>query len=348
MSQNRPNARNASSVAPRIALPAQDEDVATLRRSIVAKLTYSVGRDPIVASERDWFIATALAVRDRVVERWVPATRAAYLQGRKRVYYLSLEFLHRPAAVRLPQQSQPGGTGAHRLGRARRRFRPPARAGARRCPGQWRPGPAGRLLHGQPRSSRHPRPRLRHPLRPWPVSPGDPRRLAAGVPGELVVLRQPLGIRSSRSQPHGRLRRFGRNDRHRRHQRCDLAPGGKRRRGRLRHAGDRLARAIREHAAPVVGARGRPADARRVQPRRPCRRAGRRFARQCHITDPVSQRRDPRGPGTAAAAGVFLLLRVVAEPGVPPHAAARQHPHAGAGPAPSSSTTPIPPSPCPR
>ena len=93
MSQNRPNARNASSVAPRIALPAQDEDVATLRRSIVAKLTYSVGRDPIVASERDWFIATALAVRDRVVERWVPATRAAYLQGRKRVYYLSLEFL---------------------------------------------------------------------------------------------------------------------------------------------------------------------------------------------------------------------------------------------------------------
>ncbi|HUN41718.1 MAG TPA: glycogen/starch/alpha-glucan phosphorylase [Acetobacteraceae bacterium] len=93
MSQTRTNPRNASSVAPRIALPAQDEDVASLRRSIVAKLTYSVGRDPIVASERDWFIATALAVRDRIVERWVPATRAAYTQGRKRVYYLSLEFL---------------------------------------------------------------------------------------------------------------------------------------------------------------------------------------------------------------------------------------------------------------
>jgi len=95
MSQTRSNpaARSASSVAPRIALPTQDEDVASLRRSIVAKLTYSVGRDPIVASERDWFIATALAVRDRIVERWVPATRAAYTQGRKRVYYLSLEFL---------------------------------------------------------------------------------------------------------------------------------------------------------------------------------------------------------------------------------------------------------------
>lgn len=93
MSQAEPLPRSVSKVAPRIALPTEDEDVATLRRLIVAKLTYSVGRDPIVATERDWCIATALAVRDRIVERWVPAARAAYTQSRKRVYYLSLEFL---------------------------------------------------------------------------------------------------------------------------------------------------------------------------------------------------------------------------------------------------------------
>jgi glycogen phosphorylase len=93
MSQAATPTRSVSRVASRIALPAQDEDVAALRRSIVAKLTYSVGRDPIVASERDWFIATALAVRDHIVERWVPASRDAYVQSRKRVYYLSLEFL---------------------------------------------------------------------------------------------------------------------------------------------------------------------------------------------------------------------------------------------------------------
>ncbi len=93
MSQAQPPARHSSRVASRIALPSQDEDVASLRRSIVAKLTYSVGRDPIVATERDWFIATALAVRDRIVERWVPATRSVYTLSRKRVYYLSLEFL---------------------------------------------------------------------------------------------------------------------------------------------------------------------------------------------------------------------------------------------------------------
>ncbi len=93
MSQASPTQRPVRAAASRLALPAQDEDIASLRRAIVAKLTYSVGRDPIVASERDWFVATALAVRDRIVERWVPATRSAYTQSRKRVYYLSLEFL---------------------------------------------------------------------------------------------------------------------------------------------------------------------------------------------------------------------------------------------------------------
>ncbi|MGE0419586.1 MAG: glycogen/starch/alpha-glucan phosphorylase, partial [Acetobacteraceae bacterium] len=69
------------------------EDVASLRRAVIAKLTYAVGKDPVVATERDWFMATAYAVRDRIVDRWMPATRAAYREGRKRVYYLSLEFL---------------------------------------------------------------------------------------------------------------------------------------------------------------------------------------------------------------------------------------------------------------
>ncbi len=38
-------------------------------------------------------MATALTVRDRIVDRWFPSTRAIYAAGRKRVYYLSLEFL---------------------------------------------------------------------------------------------------------------------------------------------------------------------------------------------------------------------------------------------------------------
>ena len=71
----------SSADASRIAIPAEDEDVAALRQSVVTKLTYAVGRDPIVATDRDWFMATALAVRDRVVDagwpRPAPTTRRA-------------------------------------------------------------------------------------------------------------------------------------------------------------------------------------------------------------------------------------------------------------------------------
>jgi len=76
-----------------IALPSEDQDVATLRRAVVAKLTYDVGKDPIVASNHDWFVATALTVRDRIVDAWFPSTRVIYREKRKRVYYLSMEFL---------------------------------------------------------------------------------------------------------------------------------------------------------------------------------------------------------------------------------------------------------------
>ncbi len=94
MSQARvPPTVAASGAVARIALPSEDEDIATLRRAVVAKLTYAVGKDPLVASNRDWFVAVALTVRDRIVDRWFPSTRATYTKQRKRVYYLSLEFL---------------------------------------------------------------------------------------------------------------------------------------------------------------------------------------------------------------------------------------------------------------
>jgi starch phosphorylase len=68
-------------------------DVATLRTAILDRLTYDVGKSRSSASERDWFVATALAARDRVVKRWIESTTDTYKRGSKRVYYLSLEFL---------------------------------------------------------------------------------------------------------------------------------------------------------------------------------------------------------------------------------------------------------------
>jgi glycogen phosphorylase len=64
-----------------------------LRAAILAKLTYAVGKDAAHAHDHDWYIATALAVRDQAVDRWIATTRKIYASGQKRVYYLSLEFL---------------------------------------------------------------------------------------------------------------------------------------------------------------------------------------------------------------------------------------------------------------
>jgi starch phosphorylase len=79
--------------ASRIGIPAEDLSVNALSLSVVAKLINTVGRDPIVATDRDWFFATARAVRDHVIERWMASTRTNFVSKGKRVYYLSLEFL---------------------------------------------------------------------------------------------------------------------------------------------------------------------------------------------------------------------------------------------------------------
>ncbi|MDG6400003.1 glycogen/starch/alpha-glucan phosphorylase [Pseudomonas quasicaspiana] len=71
----------------------RDAEVAAFRAAVLAKLTYSVGKDPAHAFEHDWFEAVALAARDHMVEHWMDHTRKIYRQVQKRVYYLSLEFL---------------------------------------------------------------------------------------------------------------------------------------------------------------------------------------------------------------------------------------------------------------
>jgi glycogen phosphorylase len=66
---------------------------AELKAAVLAKLTHDVGKTPDHATPRDWFLAVAFATRDITVSRWLESLNAVYEDGRKRVYYLSLEFL---------------------------------------------------------------------------------------------------------------------------------------------------------------------------------------------------------------------------------------------------------------
>jgi starch phosphorylase len=70
-----------------------EEDLTEFKSAVLAKLALAVGKDPASATDRDWFVATAYAIRDRIIHRWLSTERASNAQGRKRVYYLSLEFL---------------------------------------------------------------------------------------------------------------------------------------------------------------------------------------------------------------------------------------------------------------
>lgn len=68
-------------------------DVEAFRRSFLEHLVYQGGKDAGAATRRDWFNSAALAVRDRLVDRWMDTTHRYYEADAKRVYYLSLEFL---------------------------------------------------------------------------------------------------------------------------------------------------------------------------------------------------------------------------------------------------------------
>ena len=73
--------------------PAAEAEIEAFKADVLAKLALSVGKDGDAATPRDWFVATALALRDRVIHRWLAVNRASHAEGRKHVYYLSLEFL---------------------------------------------------------------------------------------------------------------------------------------------------------------------------------------------------------------------------------------------------------------
>ncbi len=67
--------------------------VEALRRSILNRLVYAVGKDVRSATQRDWLFAVFHAVRDRIMGRWRESLAQAEDQDAKRVYYLSMEFL---------------------------------------------------------------------------------------------------------------------------------------------------------------------------------------------------------------------------------------------------------------
>ncbi|MBW6521416.1 MAG: glycogen/starch/alpha-glucan phosphorylase [Desulfoarculaceae bacterium] len=70
--------------------PANAENI---KKNILHHVMSFQGRDPQRAGENDIYRAVAYTLRDIMVEKWIKTQKASYAKGKKRVYYLSLEFL---------------------------------------------------------------------------------------------------------------------------------------------------------------------------------------------------------------------------------------------------------------
>jgi len=64
-----------------------------IRLSFVANREYGLGKDKYTATKYDDFLAASIAIRDRIVERWMVTQERYHDHNVKRVYYLSMEFL---------------------------------------------------------------------------------------------------------------------------------------------------------------------------------------------------------------------------------------------------------------
>jgi len=64
-----------------------------IERSFLTQREYGLGKDQYTSTCDDDFRALALAVRDRLIERWIVTQQTYHKQNVKRVYYLSMEFL---------------------------------------------------------------------------------------------------------------------------------------------------------------------------------------------------------------------------------------------------------------
>jgi starch phosphorylase len=68
-------------------------DVPSIIDAFAYRMMYSIAKDHHTATDFDVYQGLALAVRDRLMERWFKTQSTYYYQDAKRVYYMSLEFL---------------------------------------------------------------------------------------------------------------------------------------------------------------------------------------------------------------------------------------------------------------
>ncbi|MCD4829662.1 MAG: glycogen/starch/alpha-glucan phosphorylase [Candidatus Cloacimonetes bacterium] len=68
-------------------------DMKSLQHSFADMLRFTLGKDRFTVTELDSYQATSMAIRDRLLQRWLSTQQHCHFQDVKRVYYLSMEYL---------------------------------------------------------------------------------------------------------------------------------------------------------------------------------------------------------------------------------------------------------------
>ena len=71
----------------------KDMTTGGIKLSFIANREYNLAKDKYTATMHDNFMATSIAIRDRIVERWMVTQERYHDENQKRVYYFSMEFL---------------------------------------------------------------------------------------------------------------------------------------------------------------------------------------------------------------------------------------------------------------
>lgn len=64
-----------------------------LKLSFQVNRQYTLAKDQYTATQYDNFLALSITIRERIVERWIETQQKYHKENKKRVYYLSMEFL---------------------------------------------------------------------------------------------------------------------------------------------------------------------------------------------------------------------------------------------------------------
>ncbi len=94
-SASAPRSRKSTATAKVAAAPSAVPpiDAAQFKAAILRNLTYTQARDAGSASLRDWWLATASAVREQILGRLIETQATHNNENTRRLYYLSLEYL---------------------------------------------------------------------------------------------------------------------------------------------------------------------------------------------------------------------------------------------------------------